>query len=147
MTSRRISTLSWFLIRIVLPWASAMDMLTRGWGKEHVVYALMVSFLVVFHLYVSSGDRPSVPRALQPRGFRALVGFWHLLDGLALLTLFFFEFVTAMVAEMDGGDWWLTFAIITAIYLFPYATLTVLARYLLSRANRLIDRAVADLEA
>ncbi len=123
-----------------------MDMLIRGWGKEHVVYALMVSFLIVLHLYFSGGDRPNVPRSLQPKGFRTLLASWHVLDGLALLALFYFEFTTAIVAEQGGGNWWLTFAIVMAVFLFPYATLTLLARYLLWWANRLVDKVVVRLE-
>ena len=47
-----------------------------------------------------------------------------------------------MAAELRGGngDWWQTFLIVMAIYLFPYAALTVLARYLLWKANRLVDK-------
>ena len=148
VTQKRVSTLLWILVRIVLPWAVAMDMLIRRWGKENVVYAIFVPLFVVFHLYFSSGDRPDVPASLQPRGFRPLVAFWHFLDGLALLGLLFFEFATAMAAELRGwnGGWWLTFLIVTTIYVFPYATLTVVARCLLWKANRLVDEVVAELK-
>jgi hypothetical protein len=146
MTRERASTLLWILIRLVLPWAAAMDMLIRRWGKENVAEAICVPFVIVFHLYLSSSDRPWIPSSLQPKGFRMLVGGWHLLDGLSLLALFYFEFTTAMVAEQGGANWWSTFLVVAAIYLFPYATLTVLARYLLWKANRLVDRVVADLD-
>jgi hypothetical protein len=142
MQKPRWISLYWIVLRVILPLATAFDMMTRRWQRENIYYALVVPvFILVAHLSYTSRAWPVAAKASRPRGWWMLYIVWSVLEAVALVSLFIFEIGTAMIAEGKGLPWGQSFLLVLLLYVFPYLTLTLAARGVLWKARRLLARA------
>jgi len=136
VTTSGVDYALWITLRLLIPLAAAVSMLTQRWGRDNVVYFLTVPFFLPFvNIFLSWRQRPQcdVLEVFPP--FRRACTWWHLMDVLSLFLLSVFEAATAVIAEIKAVS--MIGPVLGTLYV-GYSVLSFIARRNLLHARDMV---------
>lgn len=136
MKSNGLDEALWITLRLLVPLAAAVSMLTLRWGRDNIVYFLTVPFFLPFiNIFLSWRQRPQGEVLEEFAPFRRACTWWHITDVISLFLLSVFEAATAIIAEEKAAN--MISPVLGSLFAV-YALLSFIARRNLLRAREIV---------